>query len=463
METFPQDIFIMASIVLKHVYKVYPRTKKEEKKMKVESLSPFAVRDFNLEIQDGEFVVLVGPSGCGKSTTLRMIAGLEDISGGELYIDNILSNNIDASRRNIAMVFQNYALYPHMTSYQNMSYALKLRKTAKPVLDKEGKPIYEVDKEQIKALEEQIKKSTSAEEVEALNEQIESLKNNPSKAKTKMVHYTKEEIDEKVKNAAEMLDITYLLDRKPAEMSGGQRQRVALGRALVRNPKVFLLDEPLSNLDAKLRASMRNEIVKLHKQVKTTFVYVTHDQVEAMTMGDRIVVMKDGLIQQVGKPSEIYDYPVNSFVAGFIGTPQMNFFDVDFSSSPKKVNMVLFNGQEVSFDIKDVKPIKDRYMSGDCHELVLGVRGEHIIINKDKKGILAEISFVEILGNTTNILCKLENSNDEFNISVQERSTLEAGEKIRVSFAPNNIHLFDKETGRTVYQFDKEEETYEEK
>ena len=281
----------MASILLKHIYKAYPHTKKEKKKEEEQNLSPFAVRDFNLEIQDGEFVVLVGPSGCGKSTTLRMIAGLEDISGGDLYIDNILSNNVDASKRNIAMVFQNYALYPHMTSYQNMSYGLKLRKISKPVLNKDGSVVYDIDKKKIKELSRKRKEAKTLEEVDLINKEIEELKQNRNVPKTKMVHYSKKEIDEKVQRAAEILDIKYLLDRKPSDMSGGQRQRVALGRALVRDPKVFLLDEPLSNLDAKLRASMRNEIVKLHERVKTTFVYVTHDQIEAMTMGDRIVVI----------------------------------------------------------------------------------------------------------------------------------------------------------------------------
>ena len=446
----------MASILLKHIYKAYPHSKKESKKIENDNLSPFAVRDFNLTIEDGEFIVLVGPSGCGKSTTLRMIAGLEDITGGELYIDNILANNVDASKRNIAMVFQNYALYPHMNSYQNMSYGLKLRKIPKPVLDKNGNVVYEIDKKKIKFLKKQIKKSQSIEEIEDLNREIKQLEENRNSPKMKMVHYTKEEIDEKVQKAAEILDIKHLLDRKPSEMSGGQRQRVALGRALVRDPKVFLLDEPLSNLDAKLRASMRNEIVKLHKKVKTTFVYVTHDQVEAMTMGDRIVVMKDGIIQQVGTPSEIYDNPVNLFVAGFIGTPQMNNFKVSFKASAKKAHIVLPNGKEVSFDIKELKEIKEEYTRGEEHALVLGVRGEHISIRNDKKGVEAEVSFVEILGNTTNILCKLANSEDEFNITIQERSELQPGDKIHIDFKAENVHLFDEETGHTIYTYDKE-------
>ena len=355
----------MASILLKHIFKVYPRSKAEKKKEAQENISPFAVRDFNLEIKDGEFVVLVGPSGCGKSTTLRMIAGLEDISGGELYIGDVLANNVDASKRDIAMVFQNYALYPHMTSYQNMSYGLKLRKIPKPVLDKDGNPIYEVDSTRIKELKAQVKKATTVEEVEELNKEINALEQDKNCPKMKLVHYTKEEIDEKVQKAAEMLDIKHLLDRKPSEMSGGQRQRVALGRALVRDPKVFLLDEPLSNLDAKLRASMRNEIVKLHEKVKTTFVYVTHDQIEAMTMGDRIVVMKDGVIQQVGTPSEIYDNPQNLFVAGFIGTPQMNFFDISFKAGAKDAEIILPNGASIKHKLNEFKDIQDEYVNGE--------------------------------------------------------------------------------------------------
>ena len=441
----------MASILLHHIYKVYPRSKAEKKKEEQQEISPFAVRDFNLEIQDGEFVVLVGPSGCGKSTTLRMIAGLEDISGGELYIDNVLANNVDASKRNIAMVFQNYALYPHMTTYQNMAYSLKLRKIAKPVLDKAGNVVYDIDHETIKELKKQVKKSTSVEEIEELNKKIAELSATKNTPRIKMVHYTKQEIDEKVQAAAEILDIKHLLDRKPSEMSGGQRQRVALGRALVRDPKVFLLDEPLSNLDAKLRASMRNEIVKLHERVKTTFVYVTHDQIEAMTMGDCIVVMKDGIIQQVGAPSEIYDRPVNLFVAGFIGTPQMNFFNVDFVAKAKKIHVILPNKEELTFDYADFKEIKEEYTTGEEKKLVLGVRGEHISITN--KGLAAEVSLVEILGNTTNVLCKLENDDTEFVISVQERLQLASGDKIHVSFSTGDLHFFDQESGDTIFYY----------
>jgi len=442
----------MASISLRHIYKVYPRSKAEKRKEEEQNISSFAVRDFNLEIKDGEFIVLVGPSGCGKSTTLRMIAGLEDISGGELYIDDIFSNNVDASKRNIAMVFQNYALYPHMTSYQNMAYGLKLRKIPKPVFDKDGNPVFVVDKKRIKELEKRKKVAESGEEIRKIQEEIDELKNKPSLQKVVMVHYTKEQINEKVQKAAQVLDITHLLDRKPSEMSGGQRQRVALGRALVRDPKVFLLDEPLSNLDAKLRASMRNEIVKLHKRVKTTFVYVTHDQIEAMTMGDRIVVMKDGVIQQVGSPSEIYDNPRNLFVAGFIGTPQMNFFNVNLKAATKTVDITLPNQEVVRYGLADFKDIQDQYIDTNNHDVILGVRSEHIEISK--KGIKALVNFVEILGNTTNILCKLDNSDTEFCISVQERSSLQVGDTINISFKAKDIHLFDLETGDTIYKYD---------
>jgi len=349
------------------------------------------------------------------------------------------------------MVFQNYALYPHMTSYQNMSYGLKLRKVAKPVLNKELQPVYTLDYEHINLLKKEIKGSTDPKKVEKLTKELEKAKTTYNTPKMKMVHYTKEEIDEKVQKAAEILDIKHLLDRKPSEMSGGQRQRVALGRALVRSPKVFLLDEPLSNLDAKLRASMRNEIVKLHEKVKTTFVYVTHDQVEAMTMGDRIVVMKDGVIQQVGKPSEIYDNPHNLFVAGFIGTPQMNFFNIVFKANKKEVEMILPNDEVIVDKLSNFKDIQDKYLDDKEKQLVLGVRAEHI--STVKKGIKAVVNFVEVLGNTVNVLCKLENSEAEFSLTLQERINLSSGDKICVNFDAKNCHLFDKEAETSIYKY----------
>ena len=270
----------MAEVVLKNLKKVYPNTEKKKKKGEPEKKNDLqitdegvvAVQDFNLHIADKEFIVLVGPSGCGKSTTLRMIAGLEDISGGELYIDGKLMNDVEPKDRDIAMVFQSYALYPHMTVCGNMAFSLKLKKVPK------------------------------------------------------------DEIDRRVRQAAEILDITQYLDRKPKALSGGQRQRVAIGRAIVRDPAVFLMDEPLSNLDAKLRNQMRTELIKLRERIDTTFIYVTHDQTGAMTLGDRIVIMKDGFIQQIGTPQEVFDHPANLFVAGFIGTPQMNLFDAHLAA-----------------------------------------------------------------------------------------------------------------------------------
>ena len=292
----------MAKVILKNLKKVYPNAEKKKKGKKGEEVKKsnlqitaegvVAVQEFNLEIADKEFIVLVGPSGCGKSTTLRMVAGLEEISDGELYIGDKLMNDVEPKDRDIAMVFQNYALYPHMTVYENMAFSLKLKKTPK------------------------------------------------------------DEIDRKVREAAEILDITQYLDRKPKALSGGQRQRVAIGRAIVRNPQVMLMDEPLSNLDAKLRNEMRAEIIKLRQRINTTFIYVTHDQTEAMTLGDRIVIMKDGFIQQIGTPQEVFDHPANLFVAGFIGTPQMNLFDAQLVKNGEKYAVVM---DGVTVELSDEK------------------------------------------------------------------------------------------------------------
>ena len=301
----------MAGLRLEHIYKVYPNGTK-------------AVSDFTMDIKDQEFIVFVGPSGCGKSTTLRMIAGLEEISAGELYIDDRIVNDVEPKDRDIAMVFQNYALYPHMSVYENMAFGLKLRKVPN------------------------------------------------------------EEIHEKVLWAAKILNLTELLDRKPRAMSGGQRQRVALGRALLRNPKVMLLDEPLSNLDAKLRAAMRSEIAKLHDQLKTTFIYVTHDQIEAMTLGTRVVVMKLGRIMQMDTPKNLYDYPENLFVAGFIGTPQMNFFDATLTRTKDSVN-VSFVGTESTVVVPRsiLRKVQPQYLDGK-KTVIVGLRGEHISLDPEK-------------------------------------------------------------------------------
>ena len=372
----------MAGLTLKGIYKKYPG-------------GVVAVSDVNLEIRDKEFIVLVGPSGCGKSTTLRMIAGLEEISEGELYIGDRLVNDIAPKDRDIAMVFQNYALYPHMTVFDNMAFGLKLRKVPK------------------------------------------------------------DEIERKVNEAAKILDLSHLLDRKPKAMSGGQRQRVALGRAIVRSPKVFLLDEPLSNLDAKLRAQMRTEISKIHKKLGTTFIYVTHDQTEAMTMGDRIVCMKDGFVQQVDTPQNLYENPVNKFVAGFLGSPQMNFIDavlreeygqfvVEFGSNRGQIYQIIVPESKVNETL-------GRYVN---KEIILGIRPESIhdeemyLSNATTGVINADVEITEMMGAETYLYLICEGNN--LTARVSPRSTARPGDQIKVAIDPNRIHIFDKETEKAI-------------
>lgn len=368
----------MASVTLKNVYKVYDG-------------GVTAVSDFNLEIADKEFVILVGPSGCGKSTTLRMIAGLEEITKGELYIGDTLANDIAPKDRDIAMVFQNYALYPHMTVFDNMAFGLKLRKVPK------------------------------------------------------------DEIKRRVDEAAKILDISHLLDRKPKALSGGQRQRVALGRAIVRNPKVFLLDEPLSNLDAKLRAQMRTEISKLHQRLGTTFIYVTHDQTEAMTMGDRIVVMKDGFVQQVDTPQNLYDFPVNEFVAGFMGSPQMNFIDGVINKSSEDY---IFHFGQYGIRIPKEKN-KDNVLSNYVGKgVVLGIRPEHVhdepeFLAKATDGVVeADVEVTELMGAETYLYLTCEGS--QVTARVDPTSTAKTGDRIKIAFELSKLHLFDKETEKTI-------------
>ena len=384
----------MSSLNLKNIYKVYPS-------------GVTAVTDFTLDIEDKEFIVFVGPSGCGKSTTLRMIAGLEEISSGELFIDGVFMNNITPKDRNIAMVFQNYALYPHMTVYDNMAFGLKLRKMPK------------------------------------------------------------EEIDVRVKEAARILGIEMYLSRKPKALSGGQRQRVALGRAIVREPKVFLLDEPLSNLDAKLRSQMRTEITKLHNRLATTFIYVTHDQVEAMTMGTRIVVMKDGFMQQVDAPMNLYDHPINAFVAGFIGTPQMNFFSGTLTGTANKV-YAKFGEDKVLLPKEKVELIVDleKYLNTD-REIIVGIRPEDIhdeetwTSAQGVQKIKVLVDVVEALGPETLLYCKTkarqniatESVVDDVSdliAKVDSHSASVAGTKVDIAIDVNHIHLFDKETEVTL-------------
>jgi len=364
----------MAKVVLKNVYKVYPG-------------NVTAVKNVNLEIEDKEFVVLVGPSGCGKSTTLRMIAGLEEISSGELYIGDKLMNDVAPKDRDIAMVFQNYALYPHMTVYENMAFGLKLRKVPKDVIDK------------------------------------------------------------KVREAARILDIEHLLDRKPKALSGGQRQRVALGRAIVREPKVFLMDEPLSNLDAKLRVQMRTEISKLHKRLNTTFIYVTHDQTEAMTMGTKIVVMKDGVIQQIAAPQDIYEHPANLFVAGFIGSPQMNFIDAKIVKEGDNL-FIVFGNVRLPIPEDKAKVIEEKGYIGK--EVIFGIRPEHIddstdFLNAHKESVIeAKVEVIEHMGAETYLYVVCEGKN--ITARVEPTSKAKVDETIKLAIDMNKMHVFDKET-----------------
>ena len=415
----------MANLSLRHVYKVYPSRDKgpsffkrlfsKKAREQAHTNQDFvAVKDFNLEIGEGEFIVFVGPSGCGKSTTLRMIAGLEDISAGELYMDDQLLNNVDPMDRDMAMVFQSYALYPHLSAYDNIAFGLKIRKAMLPKIDKEGNPVLDENGEEVLELR----------------------------------HHNKKEIDEKVQWAASVLGIQQLLNRKPGEMSGGQCQRVALGRAIVRGPKLFLLDEPLSNLDAKLRTSMRSEIVKLQQRLGTTFIYVTHDQVEAMTMGTRIVVMKDGVTQQIDTPVELFNHPKNLFVAGFIGTPQMNFFDASLICDSKKAKLTFVDGQTLSLDLNKLPSLHDQYKDGLTHAIKVGVRAEHLKVSKN--GIVMKVTMSEILGSTTQVYANLEGADKDTIISILGNTTLKVNDDVVINFDEEHVHMFDAESEETI-------------
>ena len=368
----------MASLSLKNICKVYPNGFE-------------AVKNFNLEIADKEFIIFVGPSGCGKSTTLRMIAGLEDISSGELKIGDRVVNDVEPKDRDIAMVFQNYALYPHMTVYDNMAFGLKLRKVPK------------------------------------------------------------DEIDKMVKEAAKILDLTQLLDRKPKALSGGQRQRVAMGRAIVRNPKVFLMDEPLSNLDAKLRVQMRIEIAKLHQRLGTTIIYVTHDQTEAMTLGTRIVVMKDGVIQQVDTPQNLYEKPQNLFVAGFMGSPQMNFLDAVVRINGTAVTLEVA-GQSIPLPPAKAKKLIDGGYNGKT--VVMGIRPEDVhdeeafIAANPDTIVDATIHVYELLG--AEVFLYFDLGEFPMTARVDPRSNARPGDTVRFSFDVEKIHVFDKETEQVI-------------
>ena len=373
----------MADVTLRHVYKVYEGSVR-------------AVNDFDLNIKDKEFVVFVGPSGCGKSTTLRMIAGLEDITAGQLFIDGELMNEVEPKNRDIAMVFQSYALYPHMTVYENMAFGLKLR------------------------------------------------------------HTPKAEIDERVKAAAEILEISELLSRKPKALSGGQRQRVALGRTIVRHPKVFLLDEPLSNLDAKLRVSMRSEITKLHEKLQTTFIYVTHDQTEAMTMGNRIVVMKDGFIQQADTPITLFEDPCNLFVATFLGSPQMNIVDAELflDGNTLKAKLNGLDNMVVTFPEVKAKQLANKKYIGQ--KVLLGIRPEHVKPNEGDLPVFIDV--VEHLGDESIIYTKMENRKDQFIIKTPFNGKIKANVDTKVSFDMDRVYLFDAETHKAIMGIPAEDE-----
>jgi len=389
----------MAALNLKGITKIYPhsadqkRAKKKdapEKKtnLQITEQGVVAVQSFDLDIKDNEFIVLVGPSGCGKSTTLRMVAGLEEISGGELYIDGKLMNDVEPKNRDIAMVFQSYALYPHMTVYENMAFPLKLRKMDKA------------------------------------------------------------EIDKRVKEAAAILDITQYLDRKPKALSGGQRQRVAIGRAIVREPKVLLMDEPLSNLDAKLRNQMRAEIIKLRQKIHSTFIYVTHDQTEAMTLGDRIVIMKDGFIQQIGTPQEVFDHPANIFVAGFIGMPQMNFFNAKLVSEGGKY-AVSVGGCKVTLSDDKQKNLAAHKVS--AQDITLGVRPSHMILSKDAANTLtATVEVSEMMGSEIHFHANADGKDVVIIVPTMDAAgahidTFHAGDKLNLTFSGNVCHVFDRD------------------
>ena len=368
----------MASLSLSHINKTYPNGFE-------------AVKDFNLEIKDKEFIIFVGPSGCGKSTTLRMIAGLEDITSGTLKIGDKVVNDVEPKDRDIAMVFQNYALYPHMTVYDNMAFSLKLRKLPK------------------------------------------------------------DQIDQKVRAAAKILDLEKLLDRKPKALSGGQRQRVAMGRAIVRNPKVFLMDEPLSNLDAKLRVQMRTEISKLHQSLGATIIYVTHDQTEAMTLGTRIVVMKDGVVQQVDTPQNLYNAPGNLFVAGFIGSPQMNMLEAQVEVKGQEVYLKVGSSASIKLPAKKAQKLMDGGYNGKT--VIMGIRPEDItddedLIAKSEAVLEAKIEVYELLGAEVYLYFTVNGSN--MTARVNPRTQARTGDMVKFALDVDKIHVFDKETELTI-------------
>ena len=452
----------MANVKLTNVKKVYQG-------------GVVAVDDFNLDIKDKEFIVFVGPSGCGKSTTLRMVAGLEDISGGTIEIDGEVVNDLQPKDRNIAMVFQNYALYPHLTVYENMAFALRLQKIPVERKDKNGEVILRLskeDKNKIKKLQSEYSKvqkdkKLSDSEKDKKCKEIDEIINDLSKNAKPVYDYKKmsnDEIYQKVTNAAEVLGITDLLLRKPRALSGGQRQRVAIGRAMVRDSKVFLMDEPLSNLDAKLRNQMRAEIILLRKKIDTTFIYVTHDQTEAMTLGDRIVIMKLGKIQQVGTPTELFDMPKNLFVGEFIGAPKMNIFKTNLVYENGNYYVTPF-GSKILVDGEKAQMLKDRNI--ESREILLGVRPEHLILanEKNENTISSVLEVNEMMGSENHLHVNAidanpEAKNDSSNKVILRVPTLELSQEVKESLVPGKelyftfsgkvMHFFDVETQNNI-------------
>ena len=491
----------MAEVILKDIVKIYPYIDKKPKRGLIERIikrnapqpekkktnlqitdkGVVAVQNFNLKIEDGEFIVLVGPSGCGKSTTLRMVAGLEEITEGELYIDGRIVNSIEPKDRDIAMVFQSYALYPHMTVEQNMAYPLrilpqnityqfeinylndkldsiekqkadykeKIAKLNEELLEKETNP--DLRKVKSEALDKKVEAYNDSfnSDIEACKNRIIECQEKINAGETSYVAKMSAGMRKyKIQQVAEMLNITDYLARKPKNLSGGQRQRVAIGRAVVRNPKVLLMDEPLSNLDAKLRNQMRAEIIKLRKRINTTFIYVTHDQVEAMTLGDRIVVMKDGFIQQIGTPQEVFDHPRNKFVSGFIGTPQMNYFDAELAVEDGKYVVKLDDYKVVLSDVKQ-KRLKDNNI--EPQPITLGVRPDHMTIGKN--GVDGTVDVSELMGAQAHLHMTVKGKDVIAIIPTIGGYTDYVGRTIKLEFTGNNVHLFSKENEKNLEYF----------
>ena len=456
----------MAEVILKDIKKIYPyiekkakskETGKRKNNLQITDKGVVAVQSFNLEIKDGEFIVLVGPSGCGKSTTLRMVAGLEDITEGDLYIDGKIVNSIEPKDRDIAMVFQSYALYPHMTVEQNMAYPLKILAQNITYQFEIEYLNYQIDEYNKKKREvEAAGKGNAAKKIASLEQKIvecndrikvcqEMINNGETFYRAKMSAGMRKY---KIMQIAEMLNITEYLGRKPKNLSGGQRQRVAIGRAVVRNPKVLLMDEPLSNLDAKLRNQMRAEIIKLRKKVNTTFIYVTHDQVEAMTLGDRIVVMRDGFIQQIGTPQEVFDHPRNKFVSGFIGTPQMNYFDAKLLVEKGKY-VVDVDGYKVTLSEEKQARLKENNI--EPQDVTLGVRPDHMIVGKE--GIEGSVDVSELMGSAAHLHMTVKGKDVIVVIPTNDGYVDYVGQNIKLGFTGNLMHIFSKSGSERNLEF----------